>query len=192
MTEWMLHDTAYSARQGAAHGPFNYVALRYFNVAGAALDGSLGQATPEATHLIKVASEAACGKRDKLQIFGTDYPTADGTCVRDYIHVEDLAAAHVMALDYLWTGDSSTILNCGYGRGYSVREVIEVMRKVSGTDFKAEAIGRRSGDPARLIADNSKIRQTLGWEPRCDDLELICRTALDWEAKLDKYPQQTG
>lgn len=189
MTEWMLRDTAAAAGPDA---PFNYVALRYFNVAGAALDGRLGQATPEATHLIKVASEAACGKREKLDIFGTDYPTPDGTCVRDYIHVEDLAAAHVMALDYLRARRPSTLMNCGYGQGYSVREVIEVMRKVSGVDFPAVETGRRSGDPPMLIADNARIRQALGWEPRCDDLELICRTALDWEARLDDYPHQAG
>ena len=187
MTEWMLHDTAGSQSNGRDGEAFRYVALRYFNVAGAALDGHLGQATPEATHLIKVACEVVCGKRNKLQIFGTDYPTPDGTCVRDYIHVEDLAAAHVMALDYLAQGGKSTIMNCGYGQGHSVRQVVEMMRHVSKTDFPAEETDRRSGDPPILIANNDKVRQTLGWEPRYNDLELICRSALEWEAHLEKH-----
>jgi UDP-glucose 4-epimerase len=186
MTEWMLQDTAHS---GAA---FRYIALRYFNVAGAAVDGSLGQATPEATHLIKVASEVICGKRDKMQIFGTDYPTVDGTCVRDYIHVDDLAGAHVKALKYLLDGGDSTVLNCGYGKGYSVREVVDVMAKVSGSAFVAEETDRRAGDPPALIANNNKIRNTLGWAPQYDDLELICRNALDWEIGLEARLQHSG
>lgn len=184
MTEWMLQDTA---RSGAA---FRYIALRYFNVAGAAVDGSLGQATPEATHLIKVVSEVVCGKRDNMQIFGTDYPTPDGTCIRDYIHVDDLAGAHVLALKYLLDGGDSTVLNCGYGKGYSVREVVDVMARISGSDFVAEETGRRAGDPPVLIANNNKIRNTLGWAPKYDDLELICRNALDWETGLEARLQQ--
>lgn len=183
MTEWMLRDTAASETNNA----FRYVALRYFNVAGAAVDGHLGQATPEATHLIKVASEVVCGKRDKLYIFGTDYPTPDGTCIRDYIHVEDLATAHVMALEYLTGGGVSTVMNCGYGHGHSVREVIAMMRHVSQSEFTAEETDRRSGDPAILIADNDKVRQTLGWAPRFNDLELICRSAFEWETNLERH-----
>lgn len=187
MTEWMLRDTA-----DADESDFRYVALRYFNVAGAALDGQLGQATPEATHLIKVACEVACGKRDALLLFGTDYATRDGTCVRDYIHVEDLAAAHVMALDYLAQDGASNIMNCGYGQGHSVREVIDMVRHVCRAEFAAEETGRRNGDPPILIADNDKIRQTLGWEPRYNDLELICRSAFEWERGLDKHLKNVG
>ena len=190
MTEWMLRDTASSTEHDGS--AFNYVALRYFNVAGAALDGKLGQATPDATHLIKVASEVVCGKREKLQIFGTDYPTPDGTCIRDYIHVEDLAAAHVLALDYLQSQATSTVMNCGYGRGYSVFEVVDMMRKVSQTDFTMEETGRRSGDPPILTADNTKIRKILGWKPRCDDLELICRSALEWETHLEDHVKKVS
>lgn len=185
MTEWMLRDTAISDAHRAPDNAFRYVALRYFNVAGAALDGVLGQATPDATHLIKVACEVVCGKRDQLSIFGTDYPTPDGTCIRDYIHVEDLAAAHVMALDYLAQGGASTTMNCGYGRGHSVREVVDMMRNVSHTKFGAQETERRSGDAPILVANNDKIRQTLGWEPQHDDLELICRSALEWEENLE-------
>lgn len=187
MTEWMLRDTADSEPDRSAGSAFKYVALRYFNVAGASLDGLLGQATPEATHLIKVASEVACGKRDKLRIFGTDYATPDGTCVRDYIHVEDLAAAHVMALDYLAQDGVSTVMNCGYGHGHSVREVIEMIHHVSQAEFVAEEADRRSGDPPILIANNDKVRQTLGWKPRYNDLELICRSAFEWETHLEKH-----
>ena len=187
MTEWMLRDTADSGTGRADDGAFRYVALRYFNVAGAALDGRLGQATPAATHLIKVACEVACGKRKALRIFGTDYATPDGTCIRDYIHVEDLAAAHVLALDYLAQGGAANVMNCGYGQGHSVREVVEMVRRVGRSDFTAEETDRRAGDPPILIADNGKIRTTLGWEPRYNDLELICRSALDWEAGLDTY-----
>lgn len=174
MSERILQDfgAAYSLRS---------VCLRYFNVAGAALDGSNGQRTLQATHLVKVASEAACGKREGLKIFGTDYPTADGTCVRDYIHVEDLADIHALALGYLAAGGKNQILNCGYGRGFSVHEVVQTMKKVSGVDFPVEMVPRRAGDAARLVADSSKLRELLHWQPRHADLELICRTAYDWE-----------
>lgn len=192
MTEWMLEDTARGLSPDGSPSGFRYIALRYFNVAGAAVDGSLGQATPEATHLIKIASEVACGKRDRMQIFGTDYDTPDGTCIRDYIHVDDLAAAHVMALRYLLDGGATAVLNCGYGRGYSVREVVDLMRKVSGRNLIAEETARREGDPQVLIANNSRIRETLGWTPRHDDLELICRNALDWEAGLEERLKAAG
>ncbi|MEJ5172726.1 MAG: UDP-glucose 4-epimerase GalE [Hydrogenothermaceae bacterium] len=177
MSETVLTDT------GKAHPEFKYVILRYFNVAGADIKGRLGQATPNATHLIKVASETAVGKRDKMYIFGTDYPTPDGTCIRDYIHVDDLADAHILALDYL-SSNESDIFNCGYGKGYSVKEVIDTMKKVSGVDFKLEITGRREGDPAVLIADNTKIKQKMGFKPKYNNLELICKTAFEWEKKL--------
>lgn len=192
MTEWMLEDAARGLSPDGSASGFRYIALRYFNVAGAAVDGGLGQATPDATHLIKIASELACGKREGMQIFGTDYPTPDGTCIRDYIHVDDLAAAHVMALRYLLDGGATTVLNCGYGRGYSVREVVDVMRKVSGRDLIVEETARRAGDPPVLIANNRRVRETLGWAPRYDDLELICRSALDWEARLEERFKNTG
>ena len=179
ITEWMLHDVAESAAN--IESPFRYTALRYFNVAGAAVDGSLGQATPEATHLIKVACEAACGKREDIRIFGTDYDTPDGTCIRDYIHVEDLAEAHLVALNAMLVGGESAIYNCGYGSGYSVREVIEMVRKVSGEDFVTRDAPRRAGDPAALVANSDRLRNKLGWRPRYNDLELICRTAYEWE-----------
>lgn len=184
MIEWMLRDTA--ASFGARGGPdgFRYVALRYFNVAGASLDGMLGQATPEATHLIKVACEAACGLRKGLTVFGTDYPTADGTCVRDYIHVEDLARAHLDALRYLDGGGSSDTLNCGYGRGFSVRQVLSAVERASGMALNAEDGERRAGDPPELVAESSRIRNVLGWKPQRDDLDLICRTAYKWERSL--------
>lgn len=187
VTEWVLRDVAQSVPfQAEPNQPFNYVALRYFNVAGAALDGSLGQATPAATHLIKVACEAALGKRDEMQIFGTDYPTVDGTCIRDYIHVEDLARAHVIALQYLLDGGDSQVLNCGYGRGFSVREVVQTVSAMSGAEFKVVETDRRLGDPAELVADNKRIREVLGWTPEHDDLKLICRTAFEWEKILAK------
>jgi UDP-glucose 4-epimerase len=155
--------------------------LRYFTVAGAQIEGHLGQSTPEATHLIKVACEAACQKRAGVEIFGTDYDTPDGTCIRDYIHVEDLAAAHLKALDYLDAGEPSTIINCGYGHGYSVRQVLDTVQKINGTEFPIQESSRRPGDPAQLIADNQKIRNLLQWKPRYDSLEVICETALNWE-----------
>ncbi|MFV8571177.1 UDP-glucose 4-epimerase GalE [Marinobacter sp. SBS5] len=174
MSERMIMDLA-------AASSLNYVVLRYFNVAGANPDGLLGQATPEATHLIKVASECVTGQREGMSVFGTDYETRDGTCVRDYIHVEDLAKAHVMALDYMARGGESQVLNCGYGRGFTVNEVIDVVKEESGVDFSVEKTGRRAGDPAALMADNARIKQVLGWQPDYDDLDIIVRTALAWE-----------
>lgn len=177
MTELMLRDTA------AAHS-LNYVVLRYFNVAGADPKGRSGQSSQRATHLIKVATQAALGERSHLDVFGTDYPTADGTCLRDYIHVSDLAHAHVLALDYLRGGGASTTFNCGYSRGYSVLEVIEAVKKVSGVDFPTHLKERRAGDPATLIAGADRIRDTLGWKPALDNLEIIIGHALAWEASL--------
>ncbi|MFO7993265.1 MAG: UDP-glucose 4-epimerase GalE [Marinobacter sp.] len=174
MSERMIMDLA-------AASSLNYVILRYFNVAGANPDGLLGQATPEATHLIKVACECVIGKRDGMSVFGTDYDTRDGTCIRDYIHVEDLAKAHVMALDYMAGGGDSRVLNCGYGRGFTVREVIDVVKRKSGNDFPVQETGRRAGDPAALMADNSRIKEVLGWHPDYDDLDTIVGTALAWE-----------
>jgi UDP-glucose 4-epimerase len=180
MTEWMMNDLSNRPETDEA---FRFIALRYFNVAGARPDLKVGQATPDATHLIKVACQAALGQRDAIHIFGTDYPTSDGTGVRDYIHVDDLASAHLSALSWLRGGGGSQILNCGYGQGYSVREVIEMVKKVSGVDFKVLESPRRAGDPPELIAGNDLIHQTLDWETRYQDLELICRTAYEWEAK---------
>lgn len=174
MSERMIMDLA-------ATGSPNYVILRYFNVAGANPEGLLGQATPEATHLIKVACECATGSREGMSVFGTDYDTRDGTCVRDYIHVEDLAKAHVMALDYMAGGGESEVLNCGYGRGFTVREVIDVVKQVSGRDFPVQETGRRAGDPEALMADNQRITRVLGWTPDHDNLETIVRTAYEWE-----------
>ena len=178
ITEWTLQDFA---ERSQGDSGLRFVALRYFNVAGASLDGTLGQATPEATHLIKVACETACGKRDAVSVFGTDYDTKDGTCIRDYIHVEDLAGAHLKALDYLADGGESSILNCGYGHGYSVREVLEMVRKVSGEHFEIQEAGRRAGDPACLVSNNRAIKERLGWQPQHDDLEIICSSAFKWE-----------
>lgn len=166
-----------------ANPEFKYVIFRYFNVAGASEDLTIGQKTKNATHLIKVASECACGKRDKMYIFGNDYPTPDGTGIRDYIHVMDLADAHIKGLEYL-DKDGSDIFNIGYGRGASVKEVIDTMKKVSGVDFKVEVTGRRAGDPAMLIADNNKIKNKMDWTPKYDDLSFICKTAYEWEKNL--------
>jgi UDP-glucose 4-epimerase len=177
MSERMLMDL------GAAGGP-SYVALRYFNVAGADPEARIGQATPDATHLIKVACQAALGQRERLQIFGTDYETPDGTCIRDYIHVEDLARAHLDALDYLAAGGDSQVLNCGYGRGYSVREVAETVQRVSGVDFRVDEAPRRAGDPPALVAENARIKEVLGWQPKFDDLETIVVDAWRWETKF--------
>ena len=167
-----------------AHEDLKYTTLRYFNVAGASSDGKIGQNFPQATHLIKKAAQTVIGKTGYLEIYGTDYDTADGTGVRDYIHVEDLAAAHLSALEYLKQGNSSDIFNCGYGRGYSVREVIDTMKKVSGIDFTIREAPRRSGDPPILVADNSKILRHLSWKPQFDNLAFICKTALGWEKKI--------
>jgi UDP-glucose 4-epimerase len=177
MTEIMLRDAS------RAHG-MGHVILRYFNVAGADPQGRTGQSSAAATHLIKVAAETALGLRPKLEIFGTDYPTADGTCVRDYIHVSDLADAHKLALHYLRSGGTPLTLNCGYGHGFSVREVIETVRRVSAVDFKVENAPRREGDPARIVAASERIRDALGWHPRYDDLPTIIAHALAWERQL--------
>jgi UDP-glucose 4-epimerase len=181
MTEWMLRDAA------AAHG-LSYVALRYFNVAGADPAGRAGQSAPNATHLIKIASELAVGKRKHMEVFGTDYPTPDGTCVRDYIHITDLVAAHIDALNYLRRGGANLTLNCGYGRGHSVLEVIEAVRRASGADLPVVMSPRRPGDPAALVAGAERIRKELGWRPRYDDLATIVSHALAWERKLSAKP----
>ena len=177
MSEWMLRDTA------AAHG-LKYVALRYFNVAGADPQARIGQRTPEATHLIKIACQTALGQRLQAAIYGTDYPTPDGTGIRDYIHIEDLAAAHLAALGYLDKGGESTAINVGYGQGSSVREVMAMVKQVSGVDFKVVEEGRRPGDPACLIARAEKIRQLTDWQPRYNSLETIVKDAWRWESKL--------
>jgi UDP-glucose 4-epimerase len=177
MSEIVLHDTA------RAHD-LRFVALRYFNVAGADPKGRTGQATPQATHLIKVACEVALGRRAKLEVYGTDYPTPDGTCIRDYIHVSDLVRAHVSALAYLRNGGPSATFNCGYGRGASVLEVIAAVRRAVGRDFPVEIAGRRAGDPATLVADVARIKATLDWRPRFNDLDLIVGHALAWERRL--------
>ena len=177
MSEWMLRDVS------AAHG-MQYVALRYFNVAGADPQARMGQRTPEATHLIKVACQAALGMRESVSVYGSDYPTPDGTGIRDYIHIEDLAAAHLHALEYLEKGGEATAMNVGYGRGSSVREVLAVVRKVSGVDFTVREAERRPGDPASLVAQADKIRQLTGWQPRYDNLETIIADAWRWESKL--------
>lgn len=177
MTEWMLRDLA------AAGGP-SYVALRYFNVAGCEPGGTIGQSTPNATLLVKVACEAAVGRRSHVAIFGTDYPTPDGTGLRDYIHVEDLATAHIDALRYLRSGGESTTLNCGYGHGYSVREVLEAVEKANEASLTIREEDRRPGDPPELVAVADRIQSTLGWRPRFDDLDTIVRTSLEWERKI--------
>ncbi len=177
MTEQVLRDT------GAATG-LNYAILRYFNVTGADPAGRTGQATPEATHLIKVACEVATGARRGMKIFGTDYDTPDGTCIRDYIHVTDLADAHLRVLDWLAGGGRNGTFNCGYGRGYSVREVLAAVEKVYGRSLVVSTTGRRAGDSPKLVANSALIRRETGWTPRHDDLETIVRTALEWERKL--------
>ena len=177
MSEWMLRDLS-------AASDLRHVALRYFNVAGCDPEGRIGQNTPRATLLTKVAVEAAVGKRDQVYVFGTDYPTPDGTGVRDYIHVEDLASAHLKALDYLRAGGSSTTLNCGYGHGYSVREVLDMVEKVNGKPLDIIESPRRAGDPPALIAGAERIRRELDWEPRFDDLEIIVSSSLNWERQL--------
>jgi len=162
---------------------FKYVSLRYFNVAGADPDGKIGFAYPNPTHLIIRSVKAAKGEYKKLYVYGTDYPTPDGTCIRDYIHVMDLAEAHILALEYLLNGGKSDIFNCGYGHGYSVLEVVNTVKKVTGKDFKVEIAPKREGDPPILIADNKKIKNNLNWIPKYEDLEFIIRTAWEWEQK---------
>jgi UDP-glucose 4-epimerase len=162
---------------------FRYIALRYFNVAGADPQGRIGQAYKESTHLITRALKTGKGEFDKLMIFGTDYPTPDGTCIRDYIHVDDLAGAHLYALDYLLKTGKSTTMNVGYGHGSTVKEVIEVAKKVTGIDFRVEETGRRAGDSPALIADSTRLRTATGWTPQYDDLEFIIKTAWEWEKK---------
>ena len=177
MTEWMLEDTAF------AHD-FNYVALRYFNVAGADPKGRAGQSTPNATHLIKVANQVALGDRDHMEIYGTDYDTRDGTCIRDYIHVSDLTQAHYLALQYLRAGGTSDIMNCGYGDGFTVREVLSAVKKVSGVDFEVREVPRRAGDPPIVVANSDLAKAKLNWQPNYNDLELIVKNAFDWETYL--------
>jgi UDP-glucose 4-epimerase len=177
MTETMLRDA------GSAHR-LRYLILRYFNVAGADPQLRTGQSTKGATHLIKVAAETALGLRPKMEVFGTDYPTRDGTCIRDYIHVSDLVRAHSDALAYLRGGGEPVTLNCGYGRGFSVLEVIDAVKKVSGQDFRVDVAPRRAGDPAEIVASSRRARELIGWQPRRDDLSTIAADALAWQKKL--------
>ena len=181
MSEWMLRDL------GAA-SDLRYVVLRYFNVAGSDPQGRIGQSTRKATLLIKVACEASVGRRESISIFGTDYPTPDGTGVRDYIHVVDLADAHLLAVDYLRDGGQSQTLNCGYGHGYSVREVLDSVQRVSGAPLKITEMPRRAGDPPMLVASSDRIRQVLGWTPGLDDLDGIVASSLNWERRQLKDP----
>ena len=181
MSEWILRDLA-------AVSDFRYVSLRYFNVAGSDPDCRIGQATANATLLIKVACEAVVGKRKAVSIYGTDYATPDGTGVRDYIHVDDLARAHLDALDYLRAGAASAVLNCGYGHGYSVREVLASVQRVAGQSIAIREEPRRPGDPPSLVAAADRIRAVLSWQPKLDDLDTIVRTALRWEEKLHAQP----
>lgn len=180
MVEWMLED----ARQ--AHGLQSMI-LRYFNVAGADPDARSGQATPRATHLIKTACEVATGRRATMSVFGTDYKTRDGTCIRDYIHVSDLAAAHGLALDYLREGNPGTMLNCAYGHGATVNEVVEAVKRVSGVDFEVRYAPRRAGDPPEIVATGKKINSVLGFKPRYDDLDVIVKHALVFERRLHNH-----
>jgi UDP-glucose 4-epimerase len=181
MSEWMLRDVA-------ASSPLRYVALRYFNVAGSDSAGRIGQATPKATLLVKVACEAAVGKRPHVSIYGTDYPTSDGTGIRDYIHVEDLATAHLDALAYLRKGGAPQVLNVGYGHGYSVREVLKSVERVAGHSLTIREEPRRAGDPPILVARADRVRSELGWQPRLDDLDTIVKTSLQWEQRLAREP----
>jgi len=173
-------------RDMASAGEINYISLRYFNVAGADPEGEIGPNYKQPTHLIIRALKVARGEIPYLEIYGTDYPTPDGTCIRDYIHVMDLATAHLLALDYLLSKGESIVLNCGYGRGFSVREVISVVKKVTGIDFKVIETKRRAGDPPILIADNTKIKKILKWEPKYDSLETIIEDSWKWELKQNK------
>ena len=181
MSERVIQDTA------TAHKEFKFVIFRYFNVAGADINYAdnkltprIGQSFPNATHLIKIASECATGKREKMAIFGDDFNTPDGTGIRDYIHVDDLASAHIKAIDYLQENESD-IFNAGYGKGYSVKEEIETMKKVTRTNFQVDNAPRRAGDPAALISNNAKIKTKMSWTPKYDDLALICKSAFEWE-----------
>lgn len=178
MVEYFLSDLSNVEKD------FHYISLRYFNVAGADRDGRIGQKYPEATHLITRALKAAKGDIPELEIFGTDYNTPDGTCIRDYIHVDDLAGAHILALEYLCREHKSGVYNCGYGHGYSVREVVKAVKKVTGVDFPVVEAGRRPGDAPVLVADSSKLKRELNWQPKYDDLEYIVKTAWDWEKRL--------
>jgi len=180
MTETMLRDTA------KAH-PLRFVALRYFNVAGADPKGRSGQSSAAATHLIKVASETALGMRPRLEVYGTDYETPDGTCIRDYIHVSDLVRAHLDALRYLRAGGESIVLNCGYGEGFSVLDVVAAVKRAAKTDFAVHMSDRRPGDPAALVAGADRIREVLGWVPRRNNLDTIVEDALSWEKRLREY-----
>jgi UDP-glucose 4-epimerase len=181
MSEWMLRDLCSAS-------PLRSVILRYFNVAGSDTQGRIGQSTRAATLLVKVACEVAVGKRPHLSVYGTDYPTPDGTGVRDYIHVEDLATAHVNALAYLRSGGESLIANCGYGHGYSVREVISSVEKIAGIKLTVREEPRRAGDPPSLVARAEKVRSVLGWSPRLDDIDTIVRSSLEWERRLQREP----
>lgn len=179
MTEWMLQDAA------RAHA-LKFTILRYFNVAGADPKGRTGQSTPGATHLIKVACETALGKRQFMQVYGTDYATPDGTCLRDYIHVSDLVAAHRLALQRLRAGEDSLLANCGYGHGYSVLDVVDAVRRVHGAEFDVRLAERRPGDPAAIVANSERARRELGWQPKRDDLDAIVADALAWEDALSR------
>jgi UDP-glucose 4-epimerase len=181
MSEWMLRDVS-------AASSLRFVVLRYFNVAGSDPQGRIGQSTRKATLLVKVACEASTGRRPHVSIYGTDYPTPDGTGVRDYIHVDDLARAHLDALDYLREGGKPVVLNCGYGHGYSVREVLQSVERVSGKPLVIREEPRRAGDPPTLVAKADRIRQVLGWKPALDDLDGIVRSSLHWEEKLAREP----
>jgi UDP-glucose 4-epimerase len=181
MSEWMLRDLSQASR-------LRYVALRYFNVAGSDPGGRIGHSAPESTLLVKVACQHAMGVTPEVSVFGTDYPTPDGTGVRDYIHVEDLADAHLRALEYLRDGGVTTTLNCGYGHGYSVREVLHMVERVHGAPLRVREAPRRAGDPPTLVAQASRVRQALNWTPRFDDLETIVRTQLEWERRLKREP----
>jgi UDP-glucose 4-epimerase len=182
MSEWMLRDLS-------AASALRHVVLRYFNVAGSDPGGRIGQSTINGTLLTKVACETAIGKRPHVSIFGTDYPTPDGTGVRDYIHVEDLASAHVKALEYLRAGGESKTLNCGYGHGYSVREVVAMVNRLNGQPIKAVEGPRRAGDPPSLVAKAARVRETLGWQPQFDDLQIIVKSQLAWERRLLAEPE---
>jgi len=178
MTEMMIKDVAKANNM-------NYTILRYFNVAGADTNGKSGQISDLATHLIKIACEHVCGKRKEIQVFGTDYGTEDGTCVRDYIHVSDLANAHLKAYEYMKKHNKSETFNCGYGKGYSVLEILANMQKVSGKELNIKKSSRRAGDPEALIANSDKIKKLAGWEPKFNNIETILKTALEWEKTLD-------